>query len=554
MDRRTLLAIVLATLVVIIFQFFFLRPARRAGAPAAPPDSAQVQAPADAAPESVRAAAPPAASAPAKPMVNALAAEEREVVVETGDYRAVLSTRGAALRALTLLRYPARDHAPVEMVQDGEGEFGVTFMARGARTDLSGALFALEEAESEAGRVFTFTAADSTGLTVVRRYIFPLSGHAIRHEIEVSGSGSLGEDVDYAIEWSGGLPVTERSARTDMGAFAAITAVGKNIKKDRPKAGDLREHTEAIHWTGVRSKYFLAAIVPTRGNPIRVETFGDRDTGRLGTRMVLPVLAGETTRHEFLLYAGPVKYHDLKALGVGLERAVDLGWNAFRWLSVGVLEFLVWAHRFLPNYAIVIIVLSALTKLVFHPLTASSLRSMAAMQRLKPEMDALKAKFKDNPQRMNQATMELYRKHKVNPLGGCLPIVVQMPVFIALYNVLSNAIELRRAPCGLWVRDLSAPDTVGHVMGLPINILPLVMTGTTILQQKMTPTDPRQAAMAYMMPIIMLVFFYSFPSGLVIYWTVNNVLQIAQQWWIRRGDPAPVVVAEPERGGSRRPR
>jgi YidC/Oxa1 family membrane protein insertase len=141
-------------------------------------------------------------------------------------------------------------------------------------------------------------------------------------------------------------------------------------------------------------------------------------------------------------------------------------------------------------------------------------------------------------------------------MGGCLPILVQMPVFIALYNVLSNAVELRRAGFLLWIDDLSAPDTVGHLFGFPVNPLPLVMTATTILQQKLTPTDPRQAMMAYMMPVVMLIFFYSFPSGLVIYWTVNNVLQIAQQWWMNRQQEAavPVEVVAPPRKDARRRR
>jgi len=139
--------------------------------------------------------------------------------------------------------------------------------------------------------------------------------------------------------------------------------------------------------------------------------------------------------------------------------------------------------------------------------------------------------------------MALYKKHKVNPLGGCLPIVVQMPVFIALYNVLNSAVELRKAPFVLWIGDLSAPDRVGVVAGLPIHIMPLIMAGTMVWQQKLTPTDPRQAAMAYIMPIVMTVFFYAMPSGLVLYWTVTNLMAIGQQVWINRSVVQPTVAA-----------
>jgi YidC/Oxa1 family membrane protein insertase len=200
-------------------------------------------------------------------------------------------------------------------------------------------------------------------------------------------------------------------------------------------------------------------------------------------------------------------------------------------------------HRVVPNYGLCIIILSVLVKAVFYPLSRKSVESMRDMQRLKPEMERLNEKFKDDPQKKNQATLELYKKHKVNPLGGCLPIVVQMPVFIALYNVLNSAVELRKAPFVLWIGDLSAPDRVGSVAGLPIHIMPLIMAGTMVWQQKLTPTDPRQAAMAYIMPIVMTVFFYAMPSGLVLYWTVMNLMAIGQQVWINRSVVQPTVAA-----------
>jgi YidC/Oxa1 family membrane protein insertase len=505
----------------------------------------------------------PQSSAPSGPLLpwrSSTRAEEREVTVRTSDYEAVLSTRGAVLRSFTLLGYPGRDSAPVQMVRDSlQGELGMTLLARGATIDLSKADFGLEQTSSDTATVLTFTTSDSSGTQVVRRYSFPHHGFAIEHEVSISGADALGEGVDYQLEWSGGLPVSEKTARTDLSSFASVTLVGQNLKHDSlrsMKPGVRHEYaSEAIHWTGVRNRYFISAIVPQRGDAVRVETFGSREAESTGTEITMPVLPGQPTTNRFLVYIGPLDYQNLRRLGYGLDRAVNLGWNALRWLAVFILEFLARAHKVIPNYGWLIVILSALTKLIFYPLTRSSLRSMAALQKLKPEMDALKEKHKNDSAKLNQATMELYKKHRVNPMGGCLPILVQMPVFIALYNVLANAVELRRAAFLLWIRDLSAPDTVGHLFGFPINILPLVMTATTILQQKLTPTDPRQAAMGYMMPVVMLVFFYSFPSGLVIYWTVNNALQIAQQWWIRRHEPVPVpveVAAPPHRDQRRR--
>jgi len=557
MDRRTLLAIVLATVVVIMFQVFFFR--------SSPPPPALEQADSVAAPApEVVEQQPPPAAAPGDTLRfwrPGASVEAREFTVRTPDYVARLSSRGGVLRSFTLLGFPGRDSEPVEMVRDSlQGELGLTLLTRKGPIDLSETVFSAVETSNDSATVITFTAADSAGPHILRRYSFPREGFAIRHEVEIAGAGTLGEGVDYRIEWSGGLPVSEKNPKTDLGAFASVTFVGKNLKQDglrSMKPGVRHEYAgEAIHWTGVRNKYFISAIAPVRGDPVRVSTFGSRENASTGTELTMAVLPEETTRHEFLVYIGPLDFHDLRGLGVGLEHAVNLGWQALRWLSVFVLDVLDWSYRFIPNYGWIIVLLSALTKLVFYPLTRSSMRSMAGLQRLKPEMDALREKYKGDPTKMNQAVMELYRKHKVNPMGGCLPILVQMPVFIALYNVLANAVELRRAGFLLWIDDLSAPDTVGHLFGFPINPLPLVMTGTTILQQKLTPTDPRQAMMAYMMPVVMLIFFYSFPSGLVIYWTVNNVLQIAQQWWMNRQQSAavPVEVVAPPRKDARRRR
>jgi YidC/Oxa1 family membrane protein insertase len=236
-------------------------------------------------------------------------------------------------------------------------------------------------------------------------------------------------------------------------------------------------------------------------------------------------------------------YAELARFKVGLEKARDLGWRWIVPFSKLLIRFFEMVHRVVPNYGLCIIILSVLVKAVFYPLSRKSVESMRDMQRLKPEMERLNEKFKDDPQKKNQATLELYKKHKVNPLGGCLPIVVQMPVFIALYNVLNSAVELRKAPFVLWIGDLSAPDRVGAVAGLPIHILPLIMAGTMVWQQKLTPTDPRQAAMAYIMPIVMTVFFYAMPSGLVLYWTVTNLMAIGQQVWINRSVVQPTVAA-----------
>jgi YidC/Oxa1 family membrane protein insertase len=243
-----------------------------------------------------------------------------------------------------------------------------------------------------------------------------------------------------------------------------------------------------------------------------------------------------------MVYAGPLDYQDLKALGHGLDKAVDFGWKWISPLSRLIFAFLVLCYKVIPNYGWVIIILSALTKLIFHPLTQKSMKSMRQMQKIQPEVQKLRETHKKDAQALNKAIMELYRKRGVNPMGGCLPLVLQMPVFIALFNVLQKTIELRHAKFMFWIHDLSAPDVIARLpfslpfIGSAVSLLPILMGIAMYLQQKMTTTDPKQAMMTYMLPVVFTVMFFKFPSGLVLYWLVNNILTIAHQYYLTRAD------------------
>jgi YidC/Oxa1 family membrane protein insertase len=245
--------------------------------------------------------------------------------------------------------------------------------------------------------------------------------------------------------------------------------------------------------------------------------------------------------YEFTWYAGPKKYDRLLALGKGQEDVMQFGfWGV---ISVWLLKSMNLLHRLIPNYGIAIIIITILIKLVFWPIQAKSIRSMKEMQKFQPLMNKLREKYKDDPQRMQQETMKLYKEHKVNPFSGCLPMLVQIPVFFALYAMLRSAIELRGAHF-LWINDLSQPDTILTLGGFPLNPLPLLMTGAMVWQQKLTPTtgDTQQAKMMMFMPLIMLWFFYTASSGLCLYWTVQQLLSIAQQWWsLRQADGTSAV-------------
>jgi YidC/Oxa1 family membrane protein insertase len=262
-------------------------------------------------------------------------------------------------------------------------------------------------------------------------------------------------------------------------------------------------------------------------------------------------MPGETRPVDrFLVYFGPNEYFRLARLGVQLERIVDLGWSWISPFSRVLLRVMVWLEGLVRNYGVAILVLATLVRVLLHPLNMMSLKSMRAMQRLQPEMERIKEKYKNDAQAMNTAVMALYREHKVNPAGGCLPMLLQMPLFFALYSVLFNAIELRQAPFVGWIHDLSAPDKLFEVAGFPIRLLPILMAGSGFLTQKLTPTDPRQASTMYLMNAVMVVFFYNLPSGLVLYWTVMNLLTALQQWLALREDGHGPLAAAVEVGGS----
>jgi YidC/Oxa1 family membrane protein insertase len=245
------------------------------------------------------------------------------------------------------------------------------------------------------------------------------------------------------------------------------------------------------------------------------------------------------------LYVGPQEADRLKAYGIGLEKTMDLGWALFRPLTEATLWIMDQMRRFIPNYGVIIILFSVLTKLAFYPLTRTSTRSMKKMQMLQPKIKALQEKYKDNQEKQSKAMMELYKKENVNPMSGCLPLLLQMPVFVALYQALAHTIALRNTPFVWWIDDLSKPDALFSFGGfaLPLvgwtdfNLLPLLMTATMVIQTRMTPTGQAQGQMAMMntlMPVMMFFFFYQMPSGLVLYWLVNNLMTIYQTWRIHQ--------------------
>ena len=280
-------------------------------------------------------------------------------------------------------------------------------------------------------------------------------------------------------------------------------------------------------WIALIQHYFLAAWLPKNGVPR--EFYVRRVDSLNAVGVIIPagaIASGSNSVVNTQLYAGPQDQQRLAQLAPGLDLSVDYGWLTV--IAVPLFWFLRFLHKWIGNWGIAIILLTVTIKLLFYPLSQASYRSMARMRVLAPKLQRLKERYGDDRQRMQQAMMELYKTEKINPLGGCLPIVVQIPVFIALYWVLLASVELRHAPFGLWIDDLSRPD--------PWYVLPILMGATMIFQTRLNPEppDPVQAKVMKIMPIAFSIFFFFFPAGLVLYWLVNNILSIAQQWHINR--------------------
>jgi len=237
----------------------------------------------------------------------------------------------------------------------------------------------------------------------------------------------------------------------------------------------------------------------------------------------------------YQVFLGPKDRETLVAAGHQLDRALDFGW--FWFIAIPLLSGLRLLHRFIPNYGVNIILLTTIVKAVTLPLTQTSMKSMKAMQKLQPEMQRLRERYKDDQTTLQKEVMELYKRHRVNPVSGCLPMLLQLPIFVGLYNALMHSIELRHAPFMLWINDLSAPDRL-QVAGIGIPVLVILMGASMLLQQWMTPQqgDPAQQRMMMIMPLVFTFISFNFPSGLVLYWLVNNLLSMGQQWYMLRSD------------------
>ncbi|MCJ0765670.1 membrane protein insertase YidC [Variovorax terrae] len=544
--RRTILWVIFGFSMVLLWDqwqvhnghkaTFFPSPAKPVAAASAPAGASSVPASstsiAGAAPQAGVGQVPGTAAAPAP-------AHER-IQVDTDVLHLTFDTEGGSLIRSEFTRYAdlTEKDKPFVLLDDSASRVYV------AQTGLIGGAYpthktpmafsgdrALKDGQDELS--VRFESADLGGVKLVKTYTLKRGSYAIavKHDVVNTGSAPVSPQLYLQLVRDGNKPAGESSFYSTFTGPAVYTGAKKYHKVEfsdieKGKAEIDKESTDG--YVAMVQHYFTSAWLLADG--IKRELFVRKvDTNLYAVGMITPVDAiapGASKTVEARLFVGPQEEKKLEALAPGLELVKDYGWLTI--LAKPLYWLLDKLHGMLGNWGWSIVALVVLLKIAFYWLNAKAYASMAKMKAINPKVMEMRERLKDSPQQMQQEMMKIYREEKVNPMGGCFPIAIQIPVFIALYWVLLSTVEMRNAPWVLWIHDLSAPD--------PFFILPLVMTGTSLLQTWLNPTppDPMQAKLMWIMPLAFSVMFFFFPSGLVLYWLTNNVLSIAQQWFINK--------------------
>ena len=460
------------------------------------------------------------------------AVQDQPVFIDTDLYQAKFSKNRAILEELVLKKYKDKSGNKVKLIVKGEkGEISRSLdfvLTANSSKPLTFTFDAdkkfLNLSKNEPKGVIKFTSSTTDGVGIIKSFQFDNSSYLMYINIEVRNLKETPADFSNQIilgpSFYPGADTVDSSSH-----FGPIIDVNNKVTRENPEK--IKEpvifSNGNVSWIGIEAKYFLASIMPEQKKNSGFMLNDKNKKSLVGLQSIKSKIEGNgKLSQSYKVYLGPKEFNELKA--VKLENAIDFGW--FGIFGIPLLQALNFFNSYFKNYGLSIIFITLIIKIFFIPFTQKSFKSMQAMQKLQPQIKALRERYKKEPQKLNQETMDLYKKNKVNPLGGCLPMVLQIPVFIVFYNVLLSSIELRGAPFFLWIHDLSTKD--------PYYVTPIIMGITMFIQQKMSPTspDPRQAQIMLIMPVVFTFMFMSFPTGLVLYWTVNNLLTIGQQYLI----------------------
>ena len=552
---RAFLAIVISFVILVGYQYFFVgfdQPAEvdeQTGQSVATSEQVVSSAPAPVNVASMATQQP--ASVPG--VVEKYDREAREIAVDTDLYSALFTEDGGSIKSFRLNKHREtndKDSPGMELVKtDGSQGLPLDFSwgsALGSRVLYASKSGHIELSPNKNGGELHMSAQVVNGLSIERVYTFDNSSYLIDMSIKVKNlSGNALQGMPQLQQVN--TPFEGVSSPANRFLFNGPASY-INGALEQIKAGDFEEGPKTlqgtIDWVGYEGNYFLCGIVPIgdTGNTFTMQ--GTQDLTKMNLSGNLDTLQpGEEKEYKYHIFYGPKKLEMLDEIGFNLGKSVNFGW--FDIIAKPTLWLLNKLYTVFHNYGIAIILVTVLFKAVFWPITQKGMKSMKNMQKLQPKMAKIKEKYKGDPAKMNQEVMSMYKTYKVNPLGGCLPMVLQIPVFFALYKVLLQSIELRHAPFMLWIGDLSAPDRLWlgfdlpYVGGLPV--LTLLMGASMFLQQKMSPStaDPTQAKVMMFLPVVFTFMFLNFASGLVLYWFINNLLSILQQVLINRDTKKP---------------
>lgn len=552
MDRNAIIGFLLIGLILILFPMY-----QRKVIGVKPPVQESRQEPAPQVPPHEAVGAGQETPVPEKQGEKSIAAMPQSgkvetVRIETNRFRGVISSLGGGtLLSWKLKDYKGESGEPVELVPEGAaGNFGLMLQKKmDDPVDLSGHVFSLIRADS------TFEENRKNGQLVfelmhpalgrIQRILsFQDDDFVIRSQVLLLSENMKPGDYKAIVIWNQGLMATERNSREEAAYHKAFALQGGELFNFKKGTSGWKEGT--TEWAAIRGKYFLLAMMAENQKGISVKLArNDQDhefTDSKGAKVrwatyyiSIMIKMGEQDAGEgqLSLFLGPMDYRVLKAQGAHLERMMDFGWTLIRPFSIASFYALEFIHKIIKNWGWSIILFSILVKIILYPLTRKSTQSMREMQALQPKLNALREKYKSDPQKMNAETMKLYKQHGINPMGGCLPILFQMPILIGLFQVFRSTIMLRKAEFLGVIKDLSAPDHIIPLAG-GVHLLPVLMAATMIIQQKMTVQDPKQKMMGYMMPLVMLFIFYNFSAGLNLYYLIFNILSIVQDYWIKK--------------------
>ena len=504
--------------------------------------------------------------------------EDKVAIVETDKYYAEFSTKGGSLIKFEVKGFKTWDGYPVQLLQlQKGGELNILFNSTEGKLINTKHLYfnssykawdKINVRGNEEYKIVYELPIDSNGAKITKTFTFKNDSYMFGVEVGLENSGKYISNFEYQLAWENSLKLTEYRSDGEGSHAQAFAEMGDELEvldvtaKDEPVKSDLNGQT---NWVSSRIKYFTVFLIPVgkkadgsfiTGNYYDLPEKGFEKDYSIALKMA--VKNDKSERNKFNVYLGPVDYEILKGYDMNLQSTMrfSLDFLVRPIAQYAILPFFLFLHKFISNWGIVIIIFSIVMKVVLTPFTRYQMKSMKKMGELQPKMNALKEKYKDDPQKQQQMLMKMYKDEKINPAGGCLPMLLQLPILYALFGVFSSTIELRQAYFGLWIHDLAVPDVI---LKLPFTIplfgvdyfsgLALLMGVTMFIQQKMTVKDPKQMAMVYIMPIMLTFLFTTLPAGLNLYYFMFNLLSIIEQYYItkkgkKEGEEDAVIVKQ----------